>query len=121
MRGDQVMLAEDRDGGVRRPQPQLSADESERYRVQTLLELDVTVAMHASLGPHARVRCHIRQRLHERPLHLEALERLLPSGTVDTKTGFLHHPLAGLHIEIGEITELAQRQEVAFDVLDTRL
>src|SRR6185312_16853531 len=45
----------------------------------------------------------------------------LARSTVDASPGLLEHPVARLGVEVGEIAKGAGRQEVAFDVLHSRL
>ncbi len=51
----------------------------------------------------------------------EARQRLLARGAVHAYARFLQHPATRLGVEIGEIAKRARGQEVALDVLDTRL
>jgi hypothetical protein len=57
--------------------------------------------------------------LHQRALYLKEGQWCLACGAVHALTSHLGHPGASLLVEVGEIAELAQRQEVSFDVFDS--
>lgn len=78
----------------------------------------MAVPVHTHPVPDAQVRRDGRQRLQEWLLQCKQRQGWLARGAVDALAGRLHHPRLGLGVEVGEVTELAQRQEVALDVLD---
>ena len=78
----------------------------------------MAIAMHAHGVPGAEIGRNRWQRAQQRFLECEPGKRLLARGAVDAHTRFLEHPAARLRVQVDEITELAQGQEVALDVLD---
>ena len=121
MRGDLAVILEDRYSQISGAQPQGLGHQSERCGVQTVIELDVTVAMQDHAVPRAQVGHNRRQILHEGLLERESIERLLTGGAVDAQACFLRHPASRLCVQIRQITERSNRQKVAFKIFNARL
>ena len=121
MRGDLPIILEDRYRQIGGAQPQRVTDQSERCGVQAVIELDVAIAMQDHAVPGAEVRCHRRQRLHQRLLEREQIEGLLAGGAVNAHAGFFRDPATRLRVQIRQIAEGAGGQEVAFDVFNAGL
>src|SRR6516164_4077875 len=81
----------------------------------------MAVAMELEAMPGAQVGSHRGELAHQRLLDREAIQRLLARGAVDAQAGFLHHPAAGLLVQIREIAERAGGKEITLDVLDAGL
>src|SRR5262249_448579 len=86
VRGDEMVIFEDRHRVGRGSQPQPLTHQGEGDRIQTLLELHVTVTMHTDLSPDAQVRRYHGQILHQWPFECEVRQRLLPRAAVDAKS-----------------------------------
>jgi len=121
MSGGQIMILEDRDGGVGGAQPQALTHETERHGVQTLLELHVAVAMDTDLSPDTQVRSHRGQFLHQRSLERKTRQWLFACRAVDAKAGFLQHSIPTLGVQVRQIAELTQGKEVTLYILNARL
>ncbi len=122
MGGDQDRVLEHRDPRGGRFQPELLADPAERDGVQTVVKLDVGIAVDLDLGPAGRHGRHGGHRLQQRLLGLgEGGQGSLPGGAMAAIAGGLQHPGPPRLIGIGQTAEVPQRQEVALDVCDAGL
>ena len=115
------MLVVERNGTVGGAQPQVLAHQRERGRVQAVVELDVAVPMHGHPAPATQVRRLLGQWPQMGTLQRKEFQRRHARGAMAAAPGFVHHPGAGLGVEVGQVAERAQRHEVALDVLDPGL
>jgi hypothetical protein len=110
MASHRLMVLIQPDQGIAGLEPQGLADQAERYRVQTPLELNVGIAMDLDLGPHRQHRRHRGQRLRQGTLGRQKLDRRpLAGGAMAARAGFVAHPVGQLPVGVGQAPELAQR------------
>ena len=121
MRINMAVLVVNRDGCVRDPKPQTLADQRKWGGVIGIVKLQVAIAVQVGTAPGAKVGCHGRQGAQRRLLQLEQMQGRLPGGAVLADACLIKNPATHLSIKVGQVTELAQGQEVALDVLHPRL
>lgn len=119
---DQFMVSENLHRGVGGLEPEGLADEPERDGIEVLFQSDMGVAMDFYPCPDGELNRHIWQRREQRFFRFgEEVQGPPAGGAVDAVTGLACNPLSELPVGVGEITELAQRQEGIFDVFDPGL
>jgi hypothetical protein len=108
MGGHETIILENCDRQIRGTQPQRLADQGERRGVQAVVELYVAVTVQDQSMPGAQIRCHRRQRVHQRLLDRKQIEGSLTRGAVNANAGFLGDPPTSPGVQIRQVYVLGR-------------
>ena len=101
-----------RNNGIGDAQPNLVFNQPKGGRVQSVIKLDVAVAVNADLVPTGYIWSHSGQCAHQGALQCKHFHWDLAGGAVIAQTGLLAHPLPSLLVEVLQMTEGAKREKV---------